>query len=330
MKKPELIDQYNRHLNYLRLSITDRCNLRCIYCAPGGMLPKLSHDEVLRYEEILRIVRLGVQLGITKVRLTGGEPLVRNGVYGFIKELVSVEGLGDVSLTTNGVLLSDNIEKIQAAGIRRINISLDTLKKEKFKYITGYDVFDKVWQGIEKAYALGFDPIKINVVALKGFNNDEFVDLAKLSFSYPFHIRFIEYMPIGNPLMKSEDYILADDIRLRLESLGELIPVQKHLLDGPAERFKFKGAQGEIGFIRPMSHHFCGECNRLRLTANGQLRPCLLSDRQEDLRGPLRSGCSDRELAEVFFKAVRHKHESHKLGLGKKISVMDQMSSIGG
>jgi cyclic pyranopterin phosphate synthase len=330
MKQPELIDEYNRHLNYLRLSITDRCNLRCIYCAPGGMVPKLSHDDVLRYEEILRIIRIGVQLGITKVRLTGGEPLVRNGVYDFIKDLVSVEGLVDVSLTTNGVLLKDNIEKIQSAGIKRINISLDTLNKEKFKLITGYDVFDNVWQGIVKAYELGFHPIKINAVALKGFNDDEFLDLAKLSFTYPFHIRFIEYMPIGNPLMKNEDYILADDIRSRLESLGDLVPVQKRLLDGPAERFKFKGAAGEIGFIRPMSHHFCGECNRLRLTANGQLRPCLLSDRKEDLRSPLRSGCSDSELAEVFFRAIRHKHEWHHFGPGNKNRVMDQMTGIGG
>ena len=255
---------------------------------------------------------------------------MRNGVYDFIKELVNVEGLVDVSLTTNGVLLKDNIEKIKAAGIRRINISLDTLQKEKFKHISGYDVFDRVWEGIEKAHAMGFQPIKLNVVALKGFNDDEFADLAALSFNYPFHIRFIEYMPIGNPLMKAEDYILADEIRSRLERLGELVPVQKRLLDGPAERFKFKGAKGEIGFIRPMSHHFCGECNRLRLTANGQLRPCLLSDEQEDLRRPLRNGCSDSELAEIFFKAVRRKHEAHGCGPNKKIRIPGQMSGIGG
>jgi cyclic pyranopterin phosphate synthase len=330
MKKLELVDKYNRHLNYLRLSITDRCNLRCIYCAPGGMVPKLAHDDILRYEEILRIVRLGVQLGITKVRLTGGEPLVRNGVYDFLREMVNVKGLKDVSLTTNGVLLSDNIDKIQSAGIKRINISLDTLQREKFKHIAGYDVFDRVWEGIEKANAMGFYPIKLNVVALKGFNDDEFTDLAKLSFAYPFHIRFIEYMPIGNPLMKSEDYILADDIRSQLKGLGELEPVPKRQLDGPAERFKFKGAKCEIGFIRPMSHHFCGECNRLRLTANGQLRPCLLSDRQEDLRRPLRSGCSDSELAEVFFKAVRRKHEAHEFGAGRNVRILGQMSGIGG
>ena len=330
MEKSELIDRYNRHLNYLRLSITDRCNLRCIYCAPGGMVPKLKHDAVLRYEEILRIVKLGVRLGITKVRLTGGEPLVRNGVYDFMHDLVRVKGLVDVSLTTNGVLLSDNIEKIQAAGIKRINISLDTLKKEKFSHIAGYDVFDKVWEGIEKANAMGFHPIKLNVVALKGFNDDEFEDLAKLSFAYPFHIRFIEYMPIGNPLMKSEDYILADDIQARLKNLGELEPVQKRRLDGPAERFRFKGAKGEIGFIRPLSHHFCKACNRLRLTANGQLRPCLLSDRQEDLRRPLRNGCSDDDLAAIFLRAVERKHEAHQLGADRHIRILGQMSGIGG
>ena len=330
MEKPELIDRFNRHLNYLRLSITDRCNLRCIYCAPGGMVPKLKHGDILRYEEILRIVRLGVRLGITKVRLTGGEPLVRNGVYDFMHELLRVKGLADVSLTTNGVLLSGNIEKIQAAGIKRINISLDTLKREKFSHIAGYDLFDKVWEGIEKANDMGFYPIKLNIVALKGFNDDEFEDLANLSFAYPFHIRFIEYMPIGNPLMKTEDYILADDIQARLKSLGDLVPVQKRRLDGPAERFQFRGAKGEIGFIRPLSHHFCSKCNRLRLTANGQLRPCLLSDRQEDLRRPLRNGCSDDELAEIFLTAARRKDEAHQLGGAHHLPILGQMSRIGG
>jgi cyclic pyranopterin phosphate synthase len=330
MKRAELIDEYNRHLNYLRLSITDRCNLRCVYCAPGGMVPKLSHDDILRYEEILRVIKIGAQLGIKKVRLTGGEPLVRNGVYDFIGELVKVDGLSDVSLTTNGILLGENIEKIKSAGISRINISLDTLNPQKFKLISGYDLFHKVWDGIEKAHAMGFHPIKLNIVALKGYNDDEFLDLARLSFSYPFHIRFIEYMPIGNPQMKDDDYILADDVRSRLSALGNLIPVQKHLLDGPAERFRFEDAQGEIGFIRPMSHHFCSTCNRLRLTANGQLRPCLLSDKQVDLKECLRNGCSDDEIVEVFIKAVAYKREEHCYTQDRKQRIQDQMSDIGG
>ena len=327
----ELIDNYNRHLNYLRISITDRCNLRCLYCAPGGMVPKLDHRDILRYEEILRIVRIGIRLGIKKVRLTGGEPLMRQGVYGFLKELAAVDGLSDVSLTTNGVVLEENLEKIAEAGVKRINISLDTLNREKFKHITGYDLFDTVWAGIEKAYALGFDPIKLNVVALRGYNDDEFVDLARLSLAYPFHIRFIEYMPIGNPRMKSSDYILTPAIKERIRGeLGELLPVTGKGMDGPAQRYRVRGARGEIGFIQAMSRHFCQTCNRLRLTANGRLRPCLLSDEQLDIRGPLRSGGSDDELKDVFLRAVRHKHESHHFAPGSPLRVHDPMSGIGG
>ena len=177
---------------------------------------------------------------------------------------------------------------------------------------------------------MGFNPIKQNVVALKGYNDDEFLDLARLSFSYPFHIRFIEYMPIGNPQMKDRDYILADDIHSHLSALGKLEPIQKHLLDGPAERFRFEGAKGEIGFIRPLSQHFCSACNRLRLTANGQLRPCLLSDKQVDLKACLRNGGSDHELVDVFIKAVAYKCEGHRYAQEGKIRVLDQMSGIGG
>ena len=326
----ELIDKYNRHLNYLRVSITDRCNLRCLYCAPGGLVPKLAHEDILRYEEILRIIRIGVGLGISKVRLTGGEPLMRAGVYEFLKELVTVDGLSDISLTTNGVMLYENAEKIAAAGIKRINISLDTLSRKKFKHITGYDLFEQVWAGIEKAHALGFDPIKLNVVALKGHNEDEFVDLARLTMTYPFHIRFIEYMPIGNAQMMSRDYILAPDIRAQISVLGELVPVTRKQMDGPAHSYQIKGAKGEVGFIPVMSQHFCHTCNRLRLTANGQLRPCLLSDKQLDIRGPLRSGASDDELEAVFLSAVKHKHESHHFKPGSPSGVQDVMSGIGG
>ena len=326
----ELIDNYKRHLNYLRISITDRCNLRCLYCAPGGLVPKQSHADILRYEEILRIVQVGVGLGISKVRLTGGEPLVRKGVYTFLKDLTAVEGLSDISLTTNGVLLAEHAEAIKTAGIQRINISLDTLDARKYKLIAGYDLFEQVWAGIEKAKKLGFEPIKINVVALKGYNDDEFTDLARLSLTYPFHIRFIEYMPIGNPQMRNGDYILAPDIKLSISELGELIPVNKSESDGPAERYRIKGAVGEIGFIPAMSQHFCQTCNRLRLTANGQLRPCLLSDKQLDIRGPLRAGCSDDDLKAIFHQAVHHKHAAHHLSPEGSCRVNDAMTGIGG
>ncbi len=325
-----MIDPYNRHLNYLRISITDRCNLKCIYCVPRDQIPRLSHDEILTYEEILRLVKVGVKLGISKIRVTGGEPLVRKGVYDFLSELSRIDGLADLSLTTNGVALKDNLKKIKSAGIRRINISLDTLKREKFSQITGMDLFDQVWQSIESAREMGFHPIKINVVALNGVNDDELVAMAQLSFDYPFHIRFIEYMPIGQSQMGNGPLLLAPEIKKRISVLGNLAPVRNSANDGPAQRYQFEGALGEIGFIHALSHHFCDRCNRLRLTARGQLRPCLLSDHNEDVRDPLRSGCSDDHLAEIFFKAVSHKPSDHNLALQNPTRVCGQMHSIGG
>ena len=317
-------------MNYLRISITDRCNLKCIYCVPRDLVPRLSHDEILTYEEILKLVRVGVKLGISKIRVTGGEPLVRKGVYEFLTELSRINGLTDLSLTTNAVALKDNIQRIKSAGIKRINISLDTINPEKFAKITGMDLFDQVWQGIEAALGMGFHPIKINVVALNGVNDDELIDMAQLSFDYPFHIRFIEYMPIGQSQMGNGPLLLAPEIKQRISVLGRLIPVRNSANDGPAQRYRLDGAAGEIGFIHAMSHHFCDRCNRLRLTARGQLRPCLLSDHHEDVRGPLRDGCSDDQLAEIFFKAVRHKPSDHNLALQNPTRVCGQMHSIGG
>ena len=326
----QLIDKYNRCLNYLRISITDRCNLRCVYCVTNDTNPNLPHKEILRYEEILRLVRIGVRLGISKVRVTGGEPLVWKGVYDFLGQLTQIDGLSDVSLTTNGVLLKDNIKKLRSAGIKRINVSMDTLNRQKYKDITGHDMFDQVWEGIESAQKMGFDPIKINVVALNGINDDELTDIAGLSFSYPFHIRFIEYMPIGTSHITIGNQLLAPEIQERIKVLGELSPVEKGINDGPAKRYKFKGAKGEIGFIHALSKHFCNECNRLRLTANGKLRACLLSDHQEDIKGPLRRGCLDSELADVFLRAVSHKPYGHNLVRNHPVMVAGRMSAIGG
>lgn len=330
MTQSKLIDHCNRHLNYLRISITDRCNLRCVYCEPQDRITRLDHAEILRYEEILRIVRIGVDLGITKVRVTGGEPLVRKGVHKFLYDLGAMESISDISLTTNGVNLEESLAKIKSAGINRINISLDTLNRKKYKDITGYDAFDKVWQAIEKADQMGFFPIKLNIVALNGFNDDELIDMANLSFKYPFHIRFIEYMPIGKSNMDYGPLLLAPEIKKRINELGNLIQVKHSAHDGPARRYKFEGAIGEIGFIHALSHHFCDQCNRLRLTASGQLRPCLLSDRQEDLKGPMRNGCTDQELAEIFLRAVRHKPTDHNLGIHDSGCVCGQMRAIGG
>jgi cyclic pyranopterin phosphate synthase len=275
-------------------------------------------------------VRIGIKLGISKIRVTGGEPLVRKGVYGFLADLSGLDGLADLSLTTNGVSLKANLKKIKAAGIKRINISLDTLNRTKFERITGFNLFDQVWQGIEMALEMGFHPIKLNIVALNGINDDELTDMARLSFKYPLHIRFIEYMPIGESQIGNAPLLLAPEIKKRISVLGSLIPVANTIEDGPAQRYHLEGAAGEIGFIHALSHHFCDRCNRLRLTARGRLRPCLLSDHHEDVKEVMRTGGTDEELMEVFFKAVRHKPSDHNLASHNPSRVCGQMSSIGG
>jgi cyclic pyranopterin phosphate synthase len=297
---------------------------------PQDLVAKLSHEEILTYEEILRLIRLSVDLGISKVRVTGGEPLVRKGVYDFLKELTRIDGLSDIAITTNAVSLKDHIKKIKSTGIKRINISLDTLNRLKYLKITGFDRFDRVWDGIREAEAIGFDPIKLNVVALRTVNDDEFINFAKLSFENPFHIRFIEYMPMGINGPFVDMPLLTHEIKERVRSLGELIPVDNGVNDGPAERYKFKGAKGEIGFISALSRHFCNTCNRLRLTASGQLRTCLLSESQIDLKGPLRKGCNDTELADIILEAARQKPSRHQLVDPGSRPVSSHMSGIGG
>ncbi|MCD6584402.1 MAG: GTP 3',8-cyclase MoaA [Desulfobacteraceae bacterium] len=329
MQEHQLVDPYKRHLNYLRISITDRCNLRCVYCNPRLSNQKLHHKEVLRYEELLRIARIGVSLGINKIRITGGEPLVRKGCCDFLEHLAAIDGLKDISLTTNGVLLKKHIDRIASAGIKRLNISLDTLNPKKFQQITGHDLFKEVWEGIELAFQKGFDPIKLNVVVINGVNDDELTQLAELSFKYPFHIRFIELMPIGKTSMLDAKPLLVPEIKKRIQLLGNLIPVQKDKNDGPAMRFKFKDAMGEIGFISPVSNHFCKTCNRLRLTADGHILTCLLSDICEDIKAPLRLGLLDKDLKTVFLKAVARKPFQHPENL-TPLAQPEQMVSIGG
>jgi cyclic pyranopterin phosphate synthase len=256
---------------------------------------------------------------------------VRSHVYDFLDRLTRIKGLEDVSLTTNGVLLGKNLEKIQSAGIHRLNISLDSLEPEKIGTITGHDVFDKVWQGIFKAHNMGFKPIKINMVPIGGINDDEIEAFAKLSLTYPFHIRFIEYMPIGDTGIGSDRRILASDIKERIESaFGPLSPVAQSSDGGPAQRYRLEGAPGEIGLIQPISQHFCATCNRLRLTAAGQLRLCLLSNLQEDLMTPIRSGCSDDELKDIILSAIQKKPMQHRFSGGSSDCLKDQMSAIGG
>lgn len=330
MNAPKIIDKYNRHLSYLRVSITDRCNLNCLYCKPNNLNPKLSHNDILRYEEILRIVEIGTRLGISKVRVTGGEPLVRKGVTGFLKRLTGLNKLRDVSLTTNAVFLKHHIADLAAAGIKRINISMDTLNREKYRVITGKDGFSQAWEGINLAQEAGMYPIKLNVVALNGINDDELMEFAKLSFTRPFHIRFIEYMPVGANFFRSDTPLLAPGIVKRIEPLGKLIPIDSQSQDGPAKRYKFEGALGEIGIISSISHHFCETCNRLRLTASGHLRSCLLSDYQQNMLKPIRKGCSDEDLAGIFLDVAGHKPFKHKIDAAHLTAIKGNMSAIGG
>jgi cyclic pyranopterin phosphate synthase len=326
---PFLHDQFCRRLNYLRVSITDRCNLRCAYCVPRESIPRMAHQDILRYEEILRILRIGIKLGITKIRITGGEPLVRRDLLPFLEQVNGLEGLRDIALTTNAVLLKPHLKPLQEAGIKRLNISLDTLKRNRFAELAGGDHFDQVWDAIEAAHAMGFHPIKLNVVAMRGVNDDEFRDIAALTLTRPYHVRFIEYMPMGNPNLPGDPYMSNDEVRQKVERIAPLEAVPRNAGDGPARRYRFPGAPGEVGFISPLSHHFCESCNRLRLTAGGKLRPCLLSNQEFDLMTPLRAGASDAELTAIFLEGARLKPMAHGLVAGGR-KVDARMSAIGG
>jgi len=327
-----MIDNNNRKINYLRLSITDRCNLRCMYCMPEEGIDFLPHENILSYEEMLRIVRLSVCRGIRKVRLTGGDPLVRKGFTGFLKNMSEIEGLDEITITTNGVLLKKYAAEIKECGVHRINISLDSLKPEKFKKITGGDLFEQVWDGIQEAERLGFAPIKINVVAIKGVNDDEIEDFGKLTLEKPYHIRFIEHMPIGgNNNWNSEKFLPILEIYNRLQNVAPLVPVQRrNNLDGPAQRYKFENAKGEIGLIGALSNHFCAVCNRLRLTADGHLRSCLFSESEIDVLPLLRDGESDESILALIERAITEKPEQHNMKRQGHRSCTRQMSRIGG
>ena len=320
-----------RIINYLRLSVTDRCNLRCLYCMPDEGVDFVPHSEILSYEEMLHLVNIATQTGIRKVRLTGGEPLVRRGFLHFLEKLSHIEALEEITLTTNGVLLKDFAADIRNCGICRINISLDSLKAERFFRITRRDCFDRVYEGIQEAERLGFNPLKINVVAMKGINDDEILDFARLTLEKPYHIRFIEFMPVGEQnSWTAERFISTHEIYDIVQSLGSLDPIEHNGMDGPAERYKLDGAKGEIGLIGALSSHFCDRCNRLRLTAEGHLRACLFSDREIDIKAPLREGKSDAHLVHVIKLAIENKpkgHAFHKTGPRKCVR---HMSSIGG
>ena len=291
----------------------------------------IPHEEILTYEEILRIVRVFAIEGISKIRLTGGEPLVRKGIVDFVSRLSQIEEIKDLSLTTNGILLREFARDLKEAGLKKINISLDSLKKERFFQITRKDDFERVWAGIEEALRVGLFPIKINMVAIQGMNDDEIESFAQLTLNLPLIVRYIEYMPSGNgEEWKVSNILTIPQIKSRLQNVGKLIPIPSDRWDGPAKRFRIEGALGEIGLIGAVSSHFCDDCNRLRLTPDGKIRTCLFSDEEIDVKELLRKGGSDRDLKEQLLVALKKKPERHTINTHQFKKCQRNMSAIGG
>jgi len=307
-----LQDQYQRRIDYLRLSVTDRCNLRCTYCMPEEGVPRLGHEDILNYEEIIRLARIVTRMGISKIRITGGEPLVRKDILFLCANIAATPGLESLSITTNGLLLSEYVRGLFVAGIKRINISLDTLKPEKYATITRRDGFEQVWRGIRAAQETGFTPIKLNAVIMRGVNDDEIEDLACLTYHYPFEVRFIEFMPFQSEEGQNR-FVSADEILERLARVAPLLRTVSQSGNGPARHYRFSNAPGKIGIISPISQHFCHTCNRLRVTADGALRTCLFSSEETDIKTPLRQGASDKEIMEQIQAAIKRKPERHEL-----------------
>jgi len=328
MTAPSLHDAFRRRINYLRLSITDRCNLRCTYCMPAEGIDPLDHGAILSYEELLRVVRVAVGQGIRKVRVTGGEPLVRRGVVDFIAALAGVEDVEDLSLTTNGVLLAGAAQALRRAGLRRVNVSLDTLRPEVFERITRRPGLERVLEGIDAARRAGLDPIKINVVVLRGTNGGELLDFAAFAEEGNYEVRFIEFMPSEEHSWDAGQVVPAAEILDTLRTRYPLVPEAAENLSGPCRVFRLP-RRGRVGVISPLSDHFCGGCNRLRLTASGSLRGCLFSREETDLRALLRSGADDAALAAILRDVVAHKPEGHRVGeSGRGCGI--PMSRIGG
>ncbi|MGB9662682.1 MAG: GTP 3',8-cyclase MoaA [Moorellaceae bacterium] len=319
-------DAFGRRINYMRVSITDRCNLRCRYCMPPTGVSLKTHEDILRLEEIVTLVRVATQVGITRVRLTGGEPLVRKNVVNLVRELSKLTALEDISLTTNGLLLNFLAFPLKEAGLARVNISLDSLREERYRYITRGGNIKNVWRGIRAALAAELNPVKLNVVVMRGFNDDEILDFARLAYEQPLHIRFIELMPIGTAAAGEIAYVPVAELRQVIEEHFRLQPIEELRGNGPARSFRMDGGLGTVGFIGALSEHFCHRCNRLRLTADGKLRPCLHWGAEIDVKTPLRSGASSEELLGLFRQAIAAKPKQHHLEEGwRQVRVMSQL-----
>ena len=325
-----VLDSWGRNINYLRISVTDRCNLRCIYCMPPEGLRQMPQGEILSYEEIRTVVQAAAELGIHKVRLTGGEPLVRAELPQLIRMLRQIEGIRELSLTTNGTLLKKSALELRQAGLSRVNVSLDTLRAERFRHITRVGELKDVLEGIEAAKKAGFDPVKINTVVVRGINDDEILDFARMTNSEGWHVRFIELMPFGDVAQS----VPSVELRQRIELVGKLEPCPDFngiVSNGPAAYYRLDGAKGVIGLISPLSEpSFCSRCNRLRLTPDGKLRPCLLAEEEVDLKMPLRNRVPLAEVKRLILKAVASKPERHHLKRGNVRLTNRKMPAIGG
>jgi cyclic pyranopterin phosphate synthase len=308
-------DSFGRRIGYLRISVTDKCNLRCVYCMPEEGLPWLKREEILSYEEIQKIVSIMAPLGLRRIRLTGGEPLVRKDLPHLVELLSAVEGIEDIAVSTNGVLLRSLAGPLKEAGATRVNISLDSFRKDRVDALARREgTFEGVLAGMEAALEAGLDPIKINVVLIRGKNDDEIEEFARATRDLPWHVRFIELMPTASNLeLSSESFFSCQEALERLRRVGDLEPVDGPMGNGPAAYFRFPGAAGTVGVITPMSHNFCDGCNRMRLTADGMLRPCLFGDLQTNLRDPLRAGL---DLIPLIRHTLRIKPERHDLVQG--------------
>jgi len=341
------VDTFGRRIDYLRISVTDRCNLRCVYCMPEKGVPWKAPDTIMTYEEIELFAEVAVEEGISKIRLTGGEPLVRKGIVDHVRRLRALTGIEAIALTTNGTLLPKFAHELHDAGLTRVNISLDSLDPDVFEHITRGGKLSEVLAGIDSAFEAGFAPVKLNVVVVRSLNQN-LLDFARMTIERPLHVRFIEYMPVGEDAEDGrgcvgdspghgwtrEDHVTSDEtlemltVAGREAGLGELAVVERDAAPGgwgPARYYRFPGAQGTLGVISPLSHHFCGECNRLRLTADGKLRTCLFSDDELDVREVVRTGDTEAIRA-VIREALASKPESHDMRVG----TLRGMSQIGG
>jgi len=324
-----LIDQFGRKATDLRISVTDRCNYRCVYCMPTHV-EWLPRPQILSFEEIEFLTRIFAEEGITEIRLTGGEPLVRRDLHILVSKLNGIPGIKEISLTTNAYYLGEQARRLKEAGIQRINISLDTLRPERFYQITKSDSFERVLQGIDEARRVGFDPIKINCVAIRGFNDDEILDFLKWGSENHLQIRFIEFMPLdGDHNWKLANVITQSEILAKVKQFTSIDPVTEGE-PAPAAKFAYHNSKGEFGVIPSVSEPFCAHCSRIRLTADGKFRNCLFALEETDLRGPLRAGTGAEKLVGIIRSAVYRKWAGHKINAPDFQQPQRAMYAIGG